>query len=158
MRNKAVAALKGVSRHRHVLVYHPLWFVLLLVELIILPAGFVCLRTQSIDMQHKYWWELHLYEFPILRCAYVDTWMQALFSQIYTSCMMACILKYAFVCVGGRANPWDSFLTHQRFITYQNRGEFPCTQNLAGNHSNCCVVALSHLTLGGVCLGRAEQK
>lgn len=49
-------------------------------------------------------------------------------------------------------------LSHQCFTADQNCGEYPCTQNLAGNHSNCCVVALSHLTLGGCLLGQSQAE
>lgn len=46
-------------------------------------------------------------------------------------------------------------LSPQRFAADQNCDEYPCTQNLPGNHSNCCVVALSHPTLGGCLLGQS---
>lgn len=47
-------------------------------------------------------------------------------------------------------------LCHRCFTADRNCDEYPCTQNLAGNHSNCCVVALSHLTLGGRLPGQSR--
>lgn len=47
-------------------------------------------------------------------------------------------------------------LCHRCFTADRNCDEYPCTQNLAGNHSNCCVVALNHLTLGGRLPGQSR--
>ena len=74
-----------------------------------------------------------------------------------------CVCVCVCVCVCARVCVWvDDFvgllLSHQRFTADQNCGEYPCTQNLAGNHSNCCVVALSHLTLGGCLLGQSQAE
>lgn len=50
-------------------------------------------------------------------------------------------VKCAFWC--GRVDFVGLLLTHSCVIAHKNSGEYPCTQNPAGNHSNRCVAVLS---------------
>lgn len=61
------------------------------------------------------------------------------------------------VCVGARGGVilWNS--CYSIGASLRIKIEYPCAQNLVGNHSNCCVVALSHLTLGGCPPGQSRN-